>query len=237
MRKRRAVIMLCVLLVIAACLYMAGAFSERTAMPVSMQSRSGEISEVTTQRTRYDMDNSLKNVVREVRTYHLNTGEEYLYDGDGNLIAYSAGKSVRGTGEASLSRQDVTEEQLEAVLAPFISDGEQFSLYSVYDTGTYYEIILKKAEGTVCEDQLILRLSYSGEIRSFNLNRSGIEDPSEVDTAYYEQELLELLPSDGDVVLEQSFTYMKVDGVIWATATVTFQDASGGNYVKTYWLV
>ncbi len=221
-----AALLLCTL---CACSHSEG----ETALPAHLRALNVEVESVTTRSVEYRADNRDAAAVREVRVYTDRAGNEYCYDGAGEPVSYRAAEA--DGQQSGLPQSGITEGWVAERIGGLVEDVEEFSIHSVTQNEVSgYEVILKKNEGTVCEDELILRLTGAGEVHSLSVNRSGIADASEVDTAYFEGELQALLETATDTVVEQHISYMKVDGTVCALCVVVFRDAAGGQYTAMY---
>ena len=129
----------------------------------------------------------------------------------------------------------ITRGYVDSLLAPYVADLSQFDSMDPPNSVEYgYEVKLYKNAGTVCEDLIILRLNSSGEMDSFNVVRTGIEDPSEVDVEYFEEQLFALLETIEDTMVSYEVGYLKIDGIICANYYVELADDGGGRYVNVY---
>lgn len=194
-----------------------------------------KITSTTTQQLNYWLWGSSDTVTRQLIDYNTKDGDTFCFDEAGNLISFRTAEPDRAAQTAGFSVNQITREYIVSLLSVYVPDLDEFEFSEApFSTEYGYDVMLYKNVDTVCEDCIVLRLGLGGELRSFNISRSGISDPAEVDTAYFSDQLASVLDEISDEMVSYEVGYQKVNGIIVATFSVEFEDPYGGRYVNVY---
>lgn len=238
MKLQKLILRICLCAIIGSALFIGAIAAFRANLPPTLQALDIKISSFTTQRANYEMTNSSQVLSRRLVRYTAKDGSYFCFDSEDNITAYRAATpddSTETANAASFRADQITREHIDSLLSAYIPDLSEFDCMEAPAPTEYgYDITLRKNASSVCEDDLILRLDFSGGVRSFNLVRSGISDPSEVDTEYFDEQLSLLLAETADAMISYEVGYQKLEGVVFATYSVELEDSYGGRYVKTY---
>ncbi len=228
MKRRQIITVLGLAAALAVALAVCSAAS-KTPPPPGLQALGVKISSVSSRRIVYEAENSDQTAVRELTTYTAQGGAQYDYAADGSLLSYTAPAADPDTSPSSaFTAAQITDAFIVDLLGGLVPDIDMFTRSGPpSDAGYGYDLIMKKNADTLYEDVLILRLTYAGELISFNVNRSGLDSSDQIDISYFEAQLSNLLRDHGDTVAEQNVKYQKIGGVVCAFYTVVFADADG----------
>ena len=193
----------------------------------------GQVVSATTQDVIYGAANKDGSASRTLVNYITEDESEYRFE-NGRLIGFgNYTDSYEGprvvTDPAYVGAQEVAE-----LVEDLVPDLSEFVFRNRDRAESRYTFYFLKNGGTVCEDQLIVRLNFDGMLSSVNVIRSGIDDPAEVDTDYFEAEVAAFLAKQTNTVEKYDIIYKKCSGVICAFCTVVFCDSAGGQYAETY---
>lgn len=194
-----------------------------------------KITSATTQQINHQLWDSLDTLTSQLTRYNTKDGQVFGFDEAGNLVSFSAGDSDPASHAANFHADQITKEYVDSLLAAYIPDSNEFGFSETPVSTEYgYDVMLYKNVDTVCEDCIILQLGFFGELRAFNIRRSGISDPAEVDAAYFSSRLAAILENVSDKMISYEVVYQKIDGVVVTTYSVEFEDPYGGRYVNVY---